>query len=219
MSSKFESIVADVSGLATAAYSTFSCLLSAYMLIMMRLNSWFQMFLNNLWSSIIQWYLQQRLPVQVTSVHFFLSSSLCQQGIICSVQFKMVSMCSEKPIWALPCLSEVSPSCLWNGSSIHLTEDGALSSFEGRSSSTSSLLSPPGDQWWDVLGFVSQAPQHFTSSEMAICDGHFACQSVCLIISLDSGMSWAVHPQEFSRVDVGHWCIPVWASCSTFHLL
>ena len=50
---------------------------------------------------------------------------------------------------------------------------------------------------------VSQASQHFRSSEkQATRDGCFARQSVCSVVSLHSGMSKAVHPQEFSKVDV-----------------
>ena len=49
------------------------------------------------------------------------------------------------------------------------------------------------------LQVVSQAPQHFRSSEkQATGEGCFACS----VISLHSGMSRAVHPQEFSKVDV-----------------
>ena len=40
------------------------------------------------------------------------------------------------------------------------------------------------------LQVVSQVPQHFTSSEkQATCEGCFARQSVCSVISLHSGMS------------------------------
>ena len=50
---------------------------------------------------------------------------------------------------------------------------------------------------------VSQAPQHFRSSEkQATSEGCLACQSVCSVISLHSGMSRAVHPKEFWKVDV-----------------
>ena len=52
---------------------------------------------------------------------------------------------------------------------------------------------------------VTQAPQHFRSSEtQASCDGCFARQSICSVVSLHSGMSRAVHPQEFSKVNVDH---------------
>ena len=40
------------------------------------------------------------------------------------------------------------------------------------------------------LRVVSQAPQHFRSSEkQATCEGCFARQSICLVISLHSSMS------------------------------
>ena len=50
---------------------------------------------------------------------------------------------------------------------------------------------------------VSQAAQHYRSSEkQAACEGCFALQSTCWVISLHSGMSRAVDPQEFLKVDV-----------------
>ena len=55
------------------------------------------------------------------------------------------------------------------------------------------------------LQLVSQASQHFRSSEkQATCEGCFSRQSVCSVISLHSGMSRAVHSQEFSKVDVDY---------------
>ena len=72
------------------------------------------------------------------------------------VQFKMVTMCLEKPIYTLPCLLEVSPML-------------PLKQFQSSSCSSSPFLvlskkidehflfpclSPPGDRWCDVLGFV-----------------------------------------------------------------
>ena len=54
-----------------------------------------------------------------------------------SVQFKMVSMRSEKPICAPHCLSEVSPTLPLKN--VRLIDDGPLSSFGGRSSSASSF--------------------------------------------------------------------------------
>ena len=89
-----------------------------------------------------------------------------------------------------------------------------VSSFEQRSSSVFLLrLSPPGDQWSDVLfcvpAVMSQTPQHFRSSETpATCGGYLARQSSYSVISLDSGMSSTVHPQESSKVDVEHWHMP-----------
>ena len=58
-----------------------------------------------------------------------------------SVQFKMVSTRSEKPISTPLPLSEVSPTLPFNysGSNVCLIDDGPLSSFQGRSSSASSL--------------------------------------------------------------------------------
>ena len=84
-------------------------------------------------------------------------------------------------------------------------------------------LAPPGGRWCDVLGFVpagvSQAPQHFRSSEtQATCEGSFARQCICSVISppSDNVQGSTLHPQEFSKVNVDHCHIPVWASHSTF---
>ena len=52
---------------------------------------------------------------------------------------------------------------------------------------------------------VCQVLQRFRSSEtQATCDGCFTLQSVCSVISLHSGRSRALHPQEFPKVDVEH---------------
>ena len=55
--------------------------------------------------------------------------------------------------------------CLSNSSIVSLTDDGLFSSFQERPLNASSFcVSPPGDLWCDVLGFVpegtSQAPKH-----------------------------------------------------------
>ena len=57
-----------------------------------------------------------------------------------SFQLKMKTVCSAKPICALPCLAKVFPSLPWNCSRISLVDDGngPLSSFQGRSFSASS---------------------------------------------------------------------------------
>ena len=95
------------------------------------------------------------------------------------VQFKMIFLCSEKPICAPPgfCLSKCSQCCMpplkqfqCSCSARLIDDDGYFWSFQGRHIQETCLrLSPPGDWWWDILGFVSalvsQAPQHFSSSE------------------------------------------------------
>ena len=56
-------------------------------------------------------------------------------------------------------------------------------------------------------GFVGSGSGSSTLrfSEMQdTCDGCFAHQSVCSVISLHSDKSWAVHPHEFLKVDVEH---------------
>ena len=96
-----------------------------------------------------------------------------QLGYISSVQLKMVSMRSKKPIKAPPRLSEV--SCLWNGTTVHQSDwlgNGPLSSFQGRYSfstfsSHASLLQAIDGVMSLALcpQVVSQASQHFRSSE------------------------------------------------------
>ena len=90
--------------------------------------------------------------------------------------------------------------------------DGAMSLplSSRRSMVRCPCLSPPGDRWCDVLAsllqaidgamslalcpqVVSQALQHFKSSEkQATCEGCFARQSVCSVISLHSAMLFIV---------------------------
>ena len=105
----------------------------------------------------------------------------CEGRDMNTVQFKVVSMCFSQKF--LQC-------CLWNSSSL-LIDDGPLSSFPGRLSSTSSfhtsLLQAVNGAISLALcpQIISQAPQHFRSSEMqTTSDGCFACQSVCSVISL-----------------------------------
>ena len=101
--------------------------------------------------------------------------------------------------------------CLWNSSNVCLTDDGPLSFFLRKISSVSSFQDSLLQAIDSVMSLAlcpqvaSQASQHFRSFEMqATCEGCFAHQSISLVISLHSGMSRAVHPQEFSKVDVDH---------------
>ena len=133
-------------------------------------------------------------------------------------------MRSEKPICAPPRLSEVSPTLPLKR--FQCSDDGPLSSFQGRSSSALSFNASLRQPINGVMSFalcllvVSQASQHFRSSEkQATCEGCFAYQCICSVIFLHSGMSRAVHTQEFSKVDVDHRHIPVCAFNSTFHFL
>ena len=118
----------------------------------------------------------------------------------------MVSMRSEKPICAPPRLSDVSPTLPFQ---IVPLSDGPLSSFPGRSSNASSFHASLLQAIDGVMSLalcpqvVSQAPQHFTSSEkQATCEGCFASQSISSVVSLQAGMSGAVHPDVFSKADV-----------------
>ena len=118
-------------------------------------------------------------------------------------------MRSIKPICTPLRLSEVSQRCLWKGSNVRLIHDGLLSSFQGRSSSALSFNAFLLQAINGVMSLalcpqvVSQASQHFRSSEkQATCLGCFARQSIWSVVFLHSGMSRAVHQQEFSKVDV-----------------
>ena len=85
-------------------------------------------------------------------------------------------------------------------SNVRLTDCGLFSSFLRKIVDRFLLLRlfPPGDQCCVVLGFVS-AGNVSSSSILQIfrdtCDGSFARQSICSVISLCSGMSMAVTPQ------------------------
>ena len=89
-----------------------------------------------------------------------------------SVQFKTVSMHLEKPIYVFHSVSQKFPQCcLLNGSNVCLIDDGPLSSFQGRSSSTSSFNASLLQVIDGVMSLalcpqvVSEASQHFRSSE------------------------------------------------------
>ena len=136
-------------------------------------------------------------------------------------------LCARKSPYALHPVSQKFPQgCLWNGSSVRLIDDGPLSSFQGRSSSASSFKTFLLQAISGVISLVlcpqvvSQTSQHFRSSEkQATCEGCFARQSIFSVVSLHSGMSRAIHTQAFSKVDVDHRRIPVWASHSIFRFL
>ena len=100
--------------------------------------------------------------------------------------------------------------CLGNISNVRLIDDGSLSSFQGRSSSALSFHASLFQAIDGVMSLVlcplvvSQAPQHFISSEtQAACEGCFARQPICSVVTFQSGMSGAVDPQ-FSKVGVDH---------------
>ena len=95
----------------------------------------------------------------------------------CLVQFKTVSMCSEKTIRAPPRLSEVSPtsplkqfqcSSDWRWPSLVIWKI-IIQLF------LFPCLSPPGDRWCDVLGFV---PTGRVSSSAYVVQGNLLCQCV-----------------------------------------
>ena len=144
-------------------------------------------------------------------------NSKVQNVLFSPVQFKMVSIHSETPIIMrfIPSL-KFPQRCLWNSSNVHLIDDDPLSSFQGRSPSTSSFHASLLQVIDGVMSLalcqqvVSQAPQHFRSSDkQATCDGCFARQCIRSIIALRAGVSRAVHPQEFSKVDVDDCLLPV----------
>ena len=134
----------------------------------------------------------------------------------------MVSMCSEKPIRIPPCLSgfpnvafETVPMFVW------LTMALSRPFRKDRLALPLSQLSPPGDHWRDAFDFV---PTGSVSSSSALQVFREASHlwgwldpPVYLLSHSPSLHVQVVHPQEFSKMDVDHWHIPVWASYSTFH--
>ena len=117
-----------------------------------------------------------------------LGSVGCVPGWACSVQFSSI----QEGVYALrkaqmcstpPSLSDVSPTL-------------PLKRFQDRLASfRASLLQAIGGQMSLTLcsQVVSQAPQHLRSFEKQVtCEGCFACQRVCSVISLRSGMRLCV---------------------------
>ena len=137
-----------------------------------------------------------------------------------SVQFKVISMHSEKPICAPPRLSEIvpmSPVPMF----VRLSVPALSRPFKGRSSSDSSFHASLLQAIDGVMSLalcprvVSQAPQHFSSSEkQAACEGCFAPQPLppfegrsssassfhaSLLQAIDGVMSLALCPQVVSQ--------------------
>ena len=108
-------------------------------------------------------------------------------------------------------LHPVSQRCLWNGSSISLTDDGPLSSFQGRLSSTSSFYSSLLQAIDGVMSLalclqvVSQAPRN-NSNVLTLC-GHLdgrvghGLTGVALPHCVDS---WDAETVVAWRPEVGH---------------
>ena len=117
----------------------------------------------------------------------------------------MVSVRWEKPICASPRLSEVSLTlplkrCQYSS----MIKDGLVSSFEGRSSSASSFHASLPQAIDGVMSLalcpqvVSQAPQHFRSSEkQATCGGCFARQ---LSLSVRSFPFTPARPRQYTHM-------------------
>ena len=95
-----------------------------------------------------------------------------------SVQFKKLSMRSKRADnYALHLISQKFPQrCLCNGSTVRLIDDGPFLSFEGRSSRASSFHASLLQAIDSVMSLalspqvVSQASQHFRSSEKQVTD-------------------------------------------------
>ena len=125
---------------------------------------------------------------------------LPERGQFSAVQVKMIYMRSERPICALPRLFDVFPtlpskqlqcSSDWRWTSLVLSRKVDERFRFPR-------VSPPGDRWCDILGFVpaGSVPSSSVlkiSKTQATYYGCFAHQSSCSVISLHSGLSRAVH--------------------------
>ena len=95
--------------------------------------------------------------------------------------------CARKIPYALHPVSQKFPQrCLWNGSNLSLIDDGPLSSVQGRSSSAFSFHASLLQAIDGVMSLalcpqvVSQASQHFRSSEKASCLWGLLFPQVCL---------------------------------------
>ena len=113
-----------------------------------------------------------------------------------------------------PVSQTFSQHCLWSSFNVRLTDDGPFSSFQGRSSSASSFHASLFQMIGGVMSLALAGSlfllNTFRSSEtQSSCGSCFSRQSICSVISLHSGMSKAVHPQEFLKVDVNHRRIPI----------
>ena len=127
------------------------------------------------------------------------------------VQFKILFMCSEKPIIMCSIQSLKKSLMLPLKWFQCLTNNDPLSSFQGRSSRASSWhTSPPGDQWRDVLGFVPTGSVSCSSTLK-----NFWGASYLWRLLSSQPIPWPRHGQgrtstEFSKVDVKQWDTPVW---------
>ena len=96
--------------------------------------------------------------------------------------------------------------CLLSSFNVHLMISLSHPSKEKRLPSASTFYAPLLQVISGVISLVlclqavSQAPQHFRSSEtQATCDGCFARWSICSLTSPDPSMSQAIHPQSPQR--------------------
>ena len=130
-----------------------------------------------------------------------------------TVQFSSVQdgICAPGKAHMCSTLSQQFPQCrFWNGSNIHQIDDCPLSSFHGRSLSSSSFhasLLQVVDHVMSLAFFPTASASSSSTLEIfetqATCDGCFAHQSICLVISLHFSMSKAVHPQESASYSTG----------------
>ena len=105
-----------------------------------------------------------------------------------SIQFKMVSVLSEKPICAPPRLSEFSPASPLNR--FQCSSDwrwpSHLLSMEIVKRFLFPRLSPPGDRWCDVLGFVPAGSVSNSSTLKLFQEASHLwglhCPPVCLLV-------------------------------------
>ena len=134
----------------------------------------------------------------------------------------MVFVLWEKPIkkWCLPPhLSDVFPNVAFTTVPVFVwltlalsrpfrKDRRALPLFTPHSSKQSMMWCP-----WLCAHMVSQAPQHFRSSEtQTTCDGCFARQSIVSVIALHSGVSRAARRNAVKSVwemvmSRGRWCL------------
>ena len=126
-------------------------------------------------------------------------------------------LCARESPYALHHVSHEFPQCCISKSSnvgLMMFDNGPFSSSQGRSLSASLFYASPLQAITCVMSLalcpqvVSQAPQHFRSSEtQAACEGCFARQSICSVISFESRKGWRELVAKSSVVPQG--CVRV----------
>ena len=160
------------------------------------------------------------VPPTLSLKQFLWPSLVLSRKIVWQFLFPCLSPPAEfSSRWYL-CVTQKFPQhCLWNSSKVRLIDNGPLLSFQGRLSNASSFhtsllqvidgVMPLAFRLQVVSQAPSDLPRHKPLVMAALPSSIYLSIYICLAISLYSGMSRAVHQEEFSEVDTDHWHIPV----------